>query len=471
MTEVNMRLLTLETLLAIDEEGAQSHLVVRDVLGKYSYLPEQERSFYRRLVEGTLERRLELDGIINFFSSTKTVKMKPVIREILRMGVYQIKYMDAVPDSAAVNESVKLAVRKGFRGLRGFVNGVLRAVARGIGSVPYPDREDFLPYLEMRYSMPRTLTGTWEKRFGREITEKMCASFEDRRPLTVRIREHSGTPAHCGGGSGRQADTDNNIRRTLRELADAGIRARRASCFDDIYELTGVGDLAGLPAFSDGRLAVQDLSSVIALRAAGIREGDFVIDVCAAPGGKTVLAADLMAQRVLSRDVSGQKAELIAQNVARCGLENIVEVQVFDGRERDHALERSADVVIADVPCSGYGIIGRKPEIRYRASAEQVVALTELQRKILANAAVYVKPHGSLLFSTCTISEEENEGNVRWIEKNLGLKPVNLSGALPAEILKDARIRESAEKGYVQLLPGVQPCDGFFFARFMRPEE
>nr|WP_027870241.1 16S rRNA (cytosine(967)-C(5))-methyltransferase RsmB [[Eubacterium] cellulosolvens] len=427
---VNVRELAVETLLAIRKENRQSHLLIRDVLDQYAWLPDRERAFYVRLTEGTLERRLQLDYIINTYSKTKTGKMKPMILEILRVAVYQLRYMDSVPDSAAVNEAVRLASKRGFAGLRGFVNGVLRSIVREPEKVKFPDRSSGAAYLEAVYSMPDFLGQRWIDDYGMDRAETICRAFLEKNHITVRIR-------------GEEEPV-------LEELREAGVSVTKNPLAEHAYDLEGSGDLSRLTCFSEGKLLVQDASSQLSVRAAGIKEGDRILDLCAAPGGKTMLAADLTGPfgHVLSRDLTEYKTEKIRENVERLGLSN-VEVQEYDATIPDASLVGAMDVVIADVPCSGYGVIGKKPDIKYRADAENQQSLVELQRRILANAMTYVKPGGVLLFSTCTIGREENEDNVDRI----------LSGG--GFTLEESR----------QLLPGEDPCDGFFYARLRKKTE
>ena len=422
---VNTRELALDTLLAVEEEGRQSHLLLRDTLEKYRFLPERERAFYVRLVEGTLERRFLLDHIINDVSKIHTDRMKPAIREILRMAVYQLRFLDSVPPSAAVNEAVKLAGRRGLAGLRGFVNGVLRNIIRCGDDIVLPERDEPVPYLAVHYSVPEWLCARWIEENGFENAEKICASFMDRRPLTVRLR-----PAEKAG-------------ETAEELAAEGVVVKDSPLVADARDLEKVGDIRLLDAFREGKIIVQDASSQLAVRAAGIRPGDAVLDLCAAPGGKSILAADLAGEegRVISQDLTEAKIALLRENLLRCRAEN-VETRAGDATVFDARLEGVADVVIADLPCSGYGVIGRKPEIRYRASEEKETELAELQRRILANAARYMKPGGRLLFSTCTFCRAENEENTRWLVEEQGL-------ALAEQ---------------KQFLPGIDPCDGFYYA-------
>lgn len=446
---VNIRELALLALLEMQQDGKQSHRVIHSVLEKYQYLPKQDRAFFTRLCQGTLEYRLQLDYIINQYSSVKTKKMKPVIREILRMAVYQLYYMDQVPDSAVVNEAVKLAMKKGFRSLKGFVNGVLRTAVREKEKLHFPDKKDPVRYLEAKYSMPEYLADKWLKRYGLDQTEAICASFLEEKPLTVRLRDQ-------GSEEKRQELLDS--------LEQAGIQVLPAPYLDMARILKGVNTLQYLPAFYEGGLQVQDISSMLAVECAGITPGQRVLDLCAAPGGKTILAADRTGEtgQVISRDLTEWKTELIRENLDRCGIRH-VETQAFDAACPDPEHVEWADVVIADVPCSGYGVIGRKPDIKYRASGENQKELVELQRAILKQAVSYVKPGGVLLFSTCTIAEEENEENVRYLTEELGMEPESLDPYLPEELQG-----ETTACGYLQLLPGTHACDGFFVSRFRK---
>ncbi len=456
MTDVtNMRLLALETLLEIEKEGRQSHRVIRDVLEKYQYLPRQDRAFFTRLCQGTLEYRMQLDYILDSFSKVPTGKMKPVVREILRMAIYQMKYMDAVPDSAAVNEAVKLAQKKGFSPLKGFVNGLLRTAGRQMGELAFPPKEDRIPYLSVTYSVPAWLAEQWLKQYGFQTTEAICQAFLKPSPLMVRIRPRGSS---SGGFPG--------LEETLESLRSQGVSLRRSPYLEYAYELSGYDSLAGLEAFAKGWIQVQDVSSMLAVEAAGIRPGDRILDLCAAPGGKSLLAADKagVTGQVEARDLTSYKVEQIEENIERCGLTNI-HARVADAREYDPHRREWADRVLADLPCTGYGVIGRKPDIKYKASPNKQKELVELQREILTQAVTYVRPGGTLLYSTCTLSQEENLDNVQWL---LSRFPFRLDSLVP--YLCPELQGGTAPKGYLQLLPGIQACDGFFLARLVKKE-
>ncbi|MBR2189178.1 MAG: 16S rRNA (cytosine(967)-C(5))-methyltransferase RsmB [Eubacterium sp.] len=453
MRECDPRSLALDTLLAVEKEQRPGHLVMRDVLASHPELDPRDVRFYRKLVEGCLENFIRLDYIIDQFAKTKTGRMKPVVREILRMAVYQIFELDSVPDSAAVNEAVRLASRRGLGNLRGFVNGVLRNIIRGREEITWPDREtDPTRYLSIMYSVPAHLVERWRGQLGTARTEIICGAFQEEPPLTVRLR---------GIQSGKCASAD-EAEALLADQLTGTVTAEPAPYVPFARILKGVADLEKLPAFQNGLIAVQDVSSMLAVLAAGIRPGDTVLDLAAAPGGKSLLAADLLqgSGHVISRDISERKTALITENAERLGIQNI-EIQVHDAAEFDPSMEGRADVVLADLPCSGLGVIGRKPDIRYHVSDEKTESLAQLQRKILLNAVRYCRPGGTLLYSTCTFDPRENEENAAWLEEHTDARPDPVAPFLPA-----ALAAEAGDGCSLQLYPGVHQCDGFFIARF-----
>ncbi|HIT67964.1 MAG TPA: 16S rRNA (cytosine(967)-C(5))-methyltransferase RsmB [Candidatus Merdisoma merdipullorum] len=459
----NIRGLALGVLLEVSGGMEYSHVALRNVLEKYQYLEKQERAFLTRLVEGTLERRIWLDYVIDQFSSVKVRKQKPVIREILRLSVYQLQFMDSVPDAAVVSEAVKLAEKKGFRQLKGFVNGVLRNVARNLTELKYPPREQTLSYLSVRYSMPEWIVEDWILAYGEETVKRMLAAFYENRPTTIRVNESRTTPEELKA-----------------KLLRRGVNVSQAPYLPCALQIEGYDYLGVLPEFREGLFQVQDVSSMLAVEAAGVKPGDYCIDVCAAPGGKSLYLAEKTGEKGLvdARDLTEYKAELIRENAERLQAENI-KVSVRDACVPDKASEGQADVLLADLPCSGLGVLGKKTDLKYRMSREQQQELAALQRKILSVVQAYVKPGGILIYSTCTICQAENEENVRWFLEQYPYEAVSMEDCLPEELLRELS-RQQEEKpgaglqkntvrqGYLQLLPGVQRCDGFFIAKFRR---
>ncbi len=444
----NPRELALDVLIKVDKKEALSHRIIGDVLEKYQLSPKRDRAFFTRLTEGTLERQITIDYVIGQFSKTKLQKCRPLIRALLRMGTYQILYMDQVPDAAACNEAVKLAKKRGFARLSGFVNGVLRSISRQKDQILWPEREkDEILYLSVKYSLPQWLLQFFAETYDKEIVECMAASFLEEQKTSLYCMS-------CDGGKDA----------LKKELEAEGICVEDGLLCKDALRVSGYDSLYRLKAFREGRCFVQDESSMLAASIAGVKEGQLVLDLCSAPGGKALHMADQMhgTGMVIARDLTEDKTDLIEENIERTGLENI-RAEVFDAREPDEEMIGKADVVLADLPCSGLGIMGRKNDIKYNVSPDGMKDLAKLQREILENAISYVKPGGVLVYSTCTINPAENQENYQWIRENSELEPEDLRPYLPESLQID-----TAEEGYIQLLPGVHPCDGFFVGKLRR---
>lgn len=447
---MNTRELILEMLLEVARGNEYSHILIRNVLDKYDYLSSSEKAFIKRIFEGTLERQIQLDYILNQFSKVPVHKMKPVIRNILRMSVYQILFMDAVPDSAACNEAVKLAERKKFHSLKGFVNGILRNVARQKENITYPNKEtDIVSYLSVCYSMPKWLIEKWMADYGAAVTEDMAKALLKEHPITIRIRE---------GLSDKEKES------LVTEWEKKEIQVQKDAYLDYAYHLKNVEGLGNLPGFSEGNCTVQDISSMLVAEIAGVKEGDEIIDVCAAPGGKATHVADKLRQtgHVEARDLTINKVELIEENKNRLGLTNLC-VCVQDACQKVEDSIQKADVVLADLPCSGLGIMGKKRDIKYHVTKESLEDIVKLQKEILSVIYDYVKVGGTLIYSTCTINKAENEEMVEWFTKEFPFTLESIEAYLPESLWCD-----TTKKGYLQLLPGKHESDGFFMARLKR---
>ena len=438
--ETDSREISRDILLEILERGGYSHIILRQALNKYQYLDKSERAFISRIVEGSVEYLLQIDYIIDSFSNTKVSKMKPVIRTILRMSVYQLLYMDRVPVSAVCNEAVKLAVKRKFTGLKGFVNGVLRNISRNKEGLGWPDDS-------IRYSMPAWIVSMWEETYGRETAVTMMESFLKNKKTTVR----------CNFAKASKEEILQSLKKQGTEVSESGI-SEAVLCIEK-YDY-----LEGLEAFQKGYIQVQDISSSFVGEIADPQKGDYVIDVCGAPGGKSIHIADKLdgSGMVEVRDLSLLKINMVEENMKRCGFLNI-RTKVQDALVADPDSVEKADIVIADLPCSGLGIIGRKPDIKYRMKPETLESLAALQRNILSVVQAYVKPGGRLIFSTCTINRKENEENARWFLEHFPFDCISLEGKL-GEGLDSA----AANREFIQLLPGIHPCDGFFIAAFQK---
>lgn len=439
------REISLNALLRILEKGEMSHIVLKEELDGGSDLDRRDKAFVTRLTEGCIEHLYELDYIIDQFSKTKTAKMKPVIRTIMRMAVYQMRYMESVPDSAACNEAVRLATKKGFSGLKGFVNGVLRSIARSGDQIKMPQIGS-QEYLKIKYSMPEWIIDEMIAGYGKEKAEEIFAASLEERPLTVRVNR-----------------TRQTEEKTLEMLKDQGIEAYPIEGVSGGYRLSGYTNPGEIEAFKQGFLQVQDTSSMLAGLAAAPKEGNFVLDVCAAPGGKSIHAADLLkgTGSVEARDLTKEKVSLILDNAKRCRLTNL-SAKVWDASVFDPSMEEKADVVIADLPCSGLGIIGRKSDIKYKLTKKTQTELVALQREILKVVWRYVKPGGRLVFSTCTIFPSENKENADWFCENFPFEKEALAGRIPDRFLT------GTDPSQMQLLPGNGEADGFFVSSFRR---
>lgn len=434
---VNTRELILGILLEVTKEGSYSHLVLRSVLEKYQYLDKKDRSFITRVSEGTIQSLIELDYIINQFSNIKVNKMKPVIRNILRMSVYQLKYMDSVPASAACNEAVKLARKRGFSSLSGFVNGVLRNISRNLDQIAFPDEKTQpVESLSVRYSMPEWIVKQWITAYGQEQTKNMLAAFLTEAPITIRTNLLKITPDALAAKLEEEGVT-------VRKLDQEGYEKLSYA-----FAISGYDYLNGLAAFREGLFYVQDISSMMVAEYAEVKDDDFVIDVCAAPGGKSIHLAEKLHGTgcVEARDLTETKVKLIRENVDRHQLTNVRPVQM-DASLLDKDSVEKADVLIADLPCSGLGVLRKKADIKYNMKEEQQQELIALQRKILETVCTYVKHGGTMIYSTCTIHRGENEENVRWFIENH----------------KEFELEEMQ-----QIFPGAQLGDGFFIAKLIR---
>ncbi len=442
------RELVLGILMEVTQDGEYSHIALRNVLSKYQYLDKKERAFITRVTEGTLERMIELDYIINQFSKVKVNKMKPVIRNILRSAVYQMKYMNSVPNAAACNEAVKLAAKKGFGNLKGFVNGVLRSIERNLSHLTYPDKTDLLEYLHVTYSMPKWILEQWLSVYDSVTVETMLQDFQKEKPTTIRCNLNQATKEEL-----------------IKSLEQEGVEVSEHPYLPYALQISNYDYMGDLESFREGTFYVQDISSMLVAHIANPKEGDVVLDVCAAPGGKALHMAELLngTGYVEARDLTDYKVGLIEENILRSGLANINAVK-WDATVSDETMVEKADIVVADLPCSGLGVLGKKTDLKYRMTKETEQELIQLQRVMLSTVKAYVKEGGTLIYSTCTIHEGENMDNIRWfLKEHPEFKPVSIE-AYVCPALRESIIQE----GCLQLLPGIHESDGFFIAKFKK---
>ena len=450
---VNEREVVLDMLLSL-REGKLSHTVLKDTLDSYLYLDKSSRGFIKRLYEGTIEKRLYLDFIIDGYSKTPVKKMKPIIMLLLEMAVYQLFSMDRVPDSAAINEAVKLAKKRGFTGLSGFVNGVLRNIARNKENIALPDKnKDLIKYLEIKYSTPKAVVEHFINDYGSEKTEEILEAFEEKRPLVARATK--------------------NREELIKKLDAEGVRVSTDTIFPESLKILELDSLSYLESFEEGDFVLQDESSQFIGKIVSLPKGARVLDLCAAPGGKSLLFAGMEeVDEIISCDITENKTELIEENVRRIGASKI-KTKMNDASLCNPDFVDGFDLVICDLPCSGLGVMGRKRDIKYNVTEDKIRELAKIQRTILENAVRYVKKGGRLIYSTCTMTKAENEENFTFISEFKGFSAVDFSDKIRGYVdrYKDGeRLVNEAKKGFIRLIPGELGTDGFFVSEYMREE-
>ena len=423
----------------LEEEG-HSDTLFRDVLKKNSELTSTQKKYLKRVAYGTIERQIELDARISQFSKISVMQMDSDVRTVLRLAVYEIFHMEQVPDSAACNEAVNVIRKKKKEKYAGFVNGVLRNLIRNKDSIEL--KGDWIAVC-----LPKPLMVHLTEQYGKKTAKKIGNAFLERSgTVTLHIQ------------------TDRiSVEEYEKLLHEHKVVFTPGYYMKDALILTGVNDVSTLPGYQEGFFFVQDESSMLPAMCAGIKPGDTIVDICSAPGGKALHALQMLQGEgfLSARDISEKKVHKIRENINRMNYKN-VECKVWDATKDDVAWKEKADVILADVPCSGIGIIGRKPEIKYRAM-DEIESLVPIQREICKRAVTMLKPGVTFIYSTCTISKKENEENVHWLIENLGLKPDCLDKYLP-ETLHNKMTAE----GMLQMLPGVQKSDGFFVARLIK---
>ena len=380
-------------LLKIEQDGAYSNLALNHAI-RESKLSGVDSAFVSALVYGVLERRITLDYIIKQYSKIPLRKIETKTKTILRMGVYQLLFMDKVPDSAAVNESVKLAKRQHLMQSAGFINGILRSVTRTQPPYTLPDKQDTLLYYSIRYAVPQSLVKLWLSAYGESNTEQLLQSLSGRPKLYIRVNTLKTDKAAL-----RQA------------LEPEGVVCEDVPAFENALSLSHTGSIERLSAYKKGWFHVQDLSSQFCVDMLAPKPGTVLHDVCAAPGGKAFTAAQYMQNRgkIYACDLFDHKIKLMREGAGRLGVTNILPSK----RDAANGLPLPlADFLLCDVPCSGLGILSRKPEIRAK---EELLPeeLPQLQYQILCHSAERLASGGTLVYSTCTLNPAENGDNVR----------------------------------------------------------
>lgn len=441
MAEVSARELAYASLAAFRKEGAWSDVYLRKTAPRAELSP-RDLALAAQLSYGVLQNRLLLDFWISRFSSVPLKKLEPQVLDILRLGFFQLAMLDRVPQSAAVNESVKLARRHSNPRAAGLVNAVLRAAAGRKDALPLPPREPRETYLSVLYSHPLWYVREMLPVLGPEETEALLGADNAPAPLWIQANSLKASPEEVAA-----------------RLEGEGVSAEPHPWLSGCMKLSGAGGLERLSAWREGLFQIQDPASRLAVLAAAPEPGFRVIDGCAAPGGKSFAAAMEMKNRgsILSCDIYPAKLEAIREGAGRLGI-SVLETALLDASKPEPSLVGSADLVLSDVPCSGMGVIRKKPDIRYK-DPDSLKTLPSLQLAILRNLSAYVKPGSVLLYSTCTLRREENEAVVRaFLDEAPGFAPESFRlpglGEVPG--------------GMLTLWPHRHGTDGFFICRMRK---
>lgn len=451
MTVDQPREVALKILHDISGRGAYTNISLNRHLEEAA-LRELDRAFITELVYGTVKWKLTLDWVIEQFSSIRMQKISPWILEILRLGIFQLLHMDRVPPSAACNESVKLAKKYGHGASSGFVNGVLRNIVRNRDQIKWPDPEDNpVKYLSVLHSYPMWMVARWLERYGFEFTAGLLQAGNQVPDFSVRVNR-----------------LRTNRDQLIRDLAEQGTEALPGRYLPEALILKNPSAITQLEPFRKGLIQVQDESSMLVARVLDPKPGEKVLDVCAAPGGKATHLAELMENRgmVVARDIHPHKVRLMQQAAERLRLD-CIKTEEADASVFDPLHEAAADRVLVDAPCTGLGIIRKKPDIKWARTLEECSEITGLQQKILDTCSRYVKPGGYLVYSTCTLEPEENLERIQaFLKRREEFRAVDISSQLPEALKTD-----TADKGYVQLYPNIHGVDGFFIAKMQRLKE
>lgn len=430
----------LKAVSAFRKSGAWSDIFL-DKLIRENGLEPREAALASAITAGTIKNLYFLDHCIGLFSSVPVKKLHPIVCDILRISAFQIMFMDRIPHSAAVNEAVLLTKKQKFQKASGLVNAVLRRISENRDSIKEPKAKTTAERLSIKYSHPVWLSEHLINEIGAENTEQFFAVNNEPAPITV------------------HANTLKCDEATLHKIFSAeDIECIKREDVSNCYDILKSGDLTNIEAFKDGMFYVQDTAAYIASLAAEAAPGSKVLDTCAAPGGKSITAAMLMKNsgEIISCDIHEKKLRLISANALRLGI-NIIKTRHADALKRCDEFVNAFDTVIADVPCSGLGVIRKKPDIKYKTN-DEILPLCDIQRKIINNVCSYVRPGGILIYSTCTILRRENEDVVNEF----------LASNNEFELVPFAINSIKADSGMLTMWPHINGTDGFFIAKLRR---
>lgn len=385
----NVREIAVNLLAELEQNKAYSNIALNKIITQNN-LSSMDKGLLTALFYGVLDRKITLDFIISKFLKTPINKLKPITKQALRIAVYQIMYMDKIPESAAVNESVNIVKKSKERYNASFVNGVLRALLRNPVEIP---KSDDIKSLSIRYSCPESIISEFVKDYGLETAKKLLSEALQKPPITLRVNNTKISPEQL-----------------IEELQSEGFTAQQHT-LENSLEILGSIDISSSSAYKKGYFHIQDLASQITVKTLDAKPYERIADLCAAPGGKTFTIAEMMQNKgeVLAFDLYEKRCELISKGARRLGLD-IIKTKTADATEFNEDLG-FFDALLCDVPCSGLGVIRRKPEIKYKDISD-FSELEKIQQKILLNAASYIKNGGRILYSTCTLRKAENERQI-----------------------------------------------------------
>ncbi|WP_424162488.1 16S rRNA (cytosine(967)-C(5))-methyltransferase RsmB [Bacillus amyloliquefaciens] len=441
MKKINVRELALEALEKLEQNQAYSNLLLTSVI-KTNTLSDQDRGLLTELVYGTLQNKIALDYMLKPFIR-KPNKVKPWVIQLLRLSAYQMEYLEKIPDRAAIHEAVEIAKKRGHKGIASFVNGILRSLQRE-GAPSFAEIEDPVLRLSTETSHPEWLVKEWVEAYGFEAAEKICRIHLVPPKQTLRVNRI-------------KADKET----LLNEMENAGLEAEAGDLSPDAIKLLK-GSIASTEFFQNGQVSIQDESSMLVARALDPKPGETVLDACAAPGGKSAHIAELMQNEgsLTSLDLHRHKVKLIQEGAERLGL-TIINAQTMDARKAGDAFGAERfDRILVDAPCSGFGVIRRKPDMKYTKTPEDSRRLSEIQLGILREIAPLVKKGGTLVYSTCTMDRTENEEVMHaFIQEHPEFEPdLSLEKRLPE------KARPFVQDGSLQILPHYFGTDGFFIS-------
>lgn len=453
-----IREIILTILVKIDSKQGYINILLSKSLDKKK-ITTRDAAFITEITYGVVRNRNKLDWVLSQFSTKALSETAVLIRNILRIGVYQLLFLDKVPDYAVGNESVQLAKKYGNPGIAKFVNGVLRNIIRNRENIRWPDKEkETALYISTIYSHPLQIVERWLKRFGFADTVKICQANNKIPTLVIRT------------------NTLKLSRSDLKRILEKeNISVRETLFTEEALQVKGLPNVTKFPAYREGLFQIQDEASILVSHLLDPSPGEFVIDICSAPGGKTTHLAQLMANKgsILAMDSNKSRLLMVKDNCRRLGIE-IVKTQQNNGTILDKNYLKVADKVLVDVPCTGLGVLRRKPDLRWQTyDAKRFKQLSELQEKILDTASNYLKIGGRLVYSTCSTEPKENEEIVRkFLNNNPNFKLEDSSEFIKERKLAAHESGQHNQKKYIQIFPGLSnsdlDLDGFFMVKMIR---